>query len=293
MNFTRVNARTVLGAAEMKLAEIFGEKLVGAYSASFTSADENAVFGAAGLPFSAPIAVKALNTPAVSCYLETIPAKSHLIVYGETLRHYTENGEIAIPAEIEAELRAIYAAVCESAGKLDENGDHIIDLKLSKIGTHFDANLLIGNRIGFDSPLLTTPKGAIDSLGHGSFRGTAARQVTSTRYTLIPEQNGEPCNRQFYIVENGAQIFYSADVATNVKSAVCRHSNNYTEITYETECGLRITRTLFILPQEEGMPEAVEAQHVEIENITGADRKIKIVFTAEQININWFEITKE
>lgn len=279
MNFTRVNARTVLGAAEMKLAEIFGEKLVGAYSASFTSADENAVFGAAGLPFSAPIAVKALNTPAVSCYLESIPAKSHLIVYGETLRHYTENGEIAIPAEIEAELRSIYAAVCESAGKLDENGDHIIDLKLSKIGTHFDANLLIGNRIGFDSPLLTTPKGAIDSLGHGSFRGTAARQVTSTRYTLIPEQNGEPCNRQFYIVENGAQIFYSADVATNVKSAVCRHSNNYTEITYETECGLRIVRTLFILPQEEGMPEAVEAQHVEIENLTGADRKLKIVFT--------------
>ncbi len=279
MNFTRVNARNVLGAAEQKLCEIFGEKLVGAYSASFTSADENAVFGAAGLPFAAPIAVKALNTPAVSCYLESIDAKSHLIVYGETLHHYTENGEIAIPAEIETELRSIYAAVCESAGKLDENGDHIIDLKQNKIGTHFDANLLIGNRIGFDSPLLTTPKGAIDSLGRGSFRGTAARQVTSTRYTLIPEQNGEPCNRQFYIVENGAQIFYSADVATGVKTAVCRHSNNYTEITYETECGLRITRSLFILPQEEGMPEAVEAQHVAIENLTGADRKLKIVFT--------------
>ncbi len=279
MNFTRVNARTVLGGAEKKLAEIFGDKLIGAYSASFTGADESGVLGAAGLPFAAPIAVAALNTPAVSCYLESLPCKNHLIVYGETIRHYTENGELALPESVAAALRTIHTSVCESAGKLNENGDHIIDLKLSKLGTHFDANLLIGNRIGFDSPLLTTPKGAVDSLGRGSFRGTAARQVTATRYTLIPEQNGEPCSRQFYVVENGAQIFYSADVSSNVKSAICRHSNNYTEITYETECGLRITRTIFILPQEDGMPEAVEAQHVEIENLTDADRKLKIVFT--------------
>ncbi len=280
MNYNRVNARNVLGAAEKKLAEIFGDKLIGAYSASFICADESAVFGAAGLPFSAPIAVKALNHPAVSHYLEGVHAKNHLIVYGkQTVHHHTEYGEIPLPAKVVNAFREIYADVCESAGRLDENGDHIINLKQNKIGTHFDANLLIGNRIGFDSPLLTTPKGAIDSLGRGSFRGTAARQVTSTRYTLIPEQNGEPCNRQFYLVEKGKQIFYSADPHTNVKSAICRHSNNYTEITYETKCGLRIVRTLFILPQEDGMPEAVEAQHVEIENLTGEDRKLKIVFT--------------
>ncbi len=279
MNFTRVNARTVLGAAEKKLEELFGDKLVGSYSASFLSADESSVFGAAGLPFAAPIAVKALNTSAVSWYLENLQAKSHLIVYGDVIRHYTEFGEIPLPARVATALREIYTDVCESAGKLDENGDHILNLKQNKIGTHFDANLLIGNRIGFDSPLLTTPKGAIDSLGRGSFRGTAARQVTSTRYTLIPEQNGEPCNRQFYVVEKGEQIFYSADVKRNVKSAICRHSNNYTEITYETKCGLRITRTMLILPQEAGMPEAVEAQHVEIENLTDEDRKFKIVFT--------------
>ncbi len=279
MNFQRVNARAMLGAAEKKLASVFGEKLQGAYAATFLSSDETAVLGAAGLPFSAPIAVAALNTPILSAYFESFPLQSHLIVYGDAVHHYTEAGEATLPAEIETALRAVYKDVCDSAGSLNENGDHIIDLKQNKIGTHFDANLLIGNRIGFDSPLLTTPKGAIDSLGRGSFRGTAARQVTSTRYTLIPEQNGEPCNRQFYLVENGAQIFYSADVRTNVKSAVCRHANNYTEITYETECGLRIVRTLFILPQEDGMPEAVEAQHVEITDLTGKDRKLKIVFT--------------
>ncbi len=279
MNYTRVNARSVLGAADKKLCEIFADKLVGAYAASFISADESGVLGAAGLPFSAPIAVGALNTPVISQYLDTILAKHHLFVYGDPIRHYTENGEVSLPTEVAEALTEVYNNTCESAGRLDENGDHFIDLKQNKMGTHFDANLLIGNRIGFDSPLLTTPKGAIDSFGRGSFRGTAARQVTSTRYTLIPEQNGEPCNRQFYLVENGRQIFYSADAVTNVKSAICRHSNNYTEITYETECGLKIVRTLFILPQEEGMPEAVEAQHVEVTDLTGKDRKLKIVFT--------------
>ena len=279
MNFKRETARQVLGKAEKKLAEVFGELLTGSYSAAFTSVSEKTVIGAAGLPFAAPIHVAILNTPETACYLEQFGETSHLFVFGEGIRHYTENGEVEVPANIAAILADIYTKVCESAGTLADNGDHIINLKADKIGTHFDANLLIGNRIGFKSPLLTTPKGAVDSLGRGSFRGTAARQVTATRYTLIPEQNGEPCNRQFYIVENGKQIFYSADVDTNVKTAVCRHSHNYTEITYETECGLKITRDLFILPQEDGMPEAVEAQHVTVENLTDTDRKLKIVFT--------------
>lgn len=279
MNFVRENARQALGKAEKKLTEVFGELLVGAYSAAFTSVSEKTVIGAAGLPFAAPIHVAILNTPETACYLAGFGETSHLFVFGEGVRHYTESGEVEIPADIAAALADIYTSVCESAGVLADNGDHIINLKADKIGTHFDANLLIGNRIGFKSPLLTTPKGAVDSLGRGSFRGTAARQVTATRYTLIPEQNGEPCNRQFYIVENGKQIFYSADVETNVKTAVCRHSHNYTEITYETECGLKITRDLFILPQEEGMPEAVEAQHVIVENLTDNDRNLKIIFT--------------
>ena len=279
MNFTRENARNALGAAEKKLVSVFGDKIKGAYAASFASVAENTVVGAAGLPFYAPVVVSMMNTADVACYLDEYADKNNLFTFGEKVTHETEDGEVAIPEHIENALKAIYTEVCNGAGTLAENGDHIIDLKSGKIGTHFDVNLLIGNRIGFPSPLLTTPKGALDSLGRGSFRGTAARQVTSTRYTLTPEQNGEPCNRQFYLVENGAQIFYSADVHTNVKSAYCRHSQNYSEMTYETECGLKITRTIFILPQEEGMPEAVESQHVVVEDTTGKDRKLKIVFT--------------
>ena len=207
MNFTRENARNVLGAAEKKLVSVFGDKVTGAYAAAFQSVDQKTVVGACNLPYYAPIVVAMMNTADVACYLEDFADKSSLFIFGDTIRHVTDDGEVQIPADICASLSAIYTEVIGGAGSLAENGDHIIDLNSGKIGTHFDVNLLIGNRIGFPSPLLTTPKGALDSLGRGSFRSTAARQVTSTRYTLTPEQNGEPCNRQFYLVENGKQIF--------------------------------------------------------------------------------------
>lgn len=111
------------------------------------------------------------------------------------------------------------------------------------------------------------------------FRGTGGTQVLATRCTLQLEENGEPANRQFYLVENGKQIFYSANVEENVTSAHCLHSQNRTIITYETACGLTIRRTIFLLPQEPGMPNAVEAQRVEVENHSGRDRTLSIVMT--------------
>ena len=62
-------------------------------------------------------------------------------------------------------------------------------------------------------------------------------------------------------------------------SAHCLHSQNRTIITYETACGLTIRRTIFLLPQEPGMPNAVEAQRVEVENHSGRDRTLSIVMT--------------
>ncbi len=103
--------------------------------------------------------------------------------------------------------------------------------------------------------------------------------MLATRCTLQLEENGEPANRQFYLVENGKQIFYSANVEENVTSAHCLHSQNRTIITYETACGLTIRRTIFLLPQEPGMPNAVEAQRVEVENHSGRDRTLSIVMT--------------
>ena len=90
--------------------------------------------------------------------------------------------------------------------------------------------------------------------------------MLASRCVLQPEENGEPVNRQFYIYEDGKQIFYSLDVDA-MNSAHCVHSQNRTVITC-VATGLKITRTIFLLMQENGMPDATELQHIEIENAT-------------------------
>lgn len=168
----------------------------------------------------------------------------------------------------------------EWAGYLNEDGEHIIDLKNPVPGAHFYTNMLLGNRMGFSFPLQTTPKSVVDRFGGGSFRSHAATQVLATRWDMLPEENGFPANRQFYLVENGKQIFYSADVMdSNIKTAFCTHGKNYTQIEYTTHCNLHIKRKIFLLPQYEGLPIATEVQRITIENLSGEERTIKIVLT--------------
>ncbi len=261
------------------LEKAFASRLRGFTDSEFLTYDQKYVIGATGLPYYMPVCLYALNDPMISDYIAGLPTENHLFSFESGLSHITEGGERNIPAEIKEAFLRIFERLSSSPGDIDEDGAHVIDLKSAPIGPHFDVNLLLGNRVGFENPLLTTPKSALDSLGRGSFRGKAENQVLATRYVWRMEENGEPVNRQFYLYENGEQIFYSADVDVNVKSAVCRHLQNRTIITYETECGLKITRTIFIVPHEDGMPEAVEAQRVEIENLTETDREIRIVFT--------------
>lgn len=257
----------------------FSGKLHGFTDSEFLTWDCKRVIAATGLPYYMPVCLYALNNPVISDYLLANNEKDHLFDFEGGLSHCTNEGKAELPEEVKAALLAIFERLDKSSGYIDEDGAHVIDLKAAPVGPHFDVNLLLGNRVGFENPLLTTPKAALDSFGRGSFRGKAENQVLSNRYVWRMEENGEPVNRQFYLYEGGEQIFYSADVDVNVKSAKCRHLQNRTVITYETECGLRITRTIFIVPHEEDMPEAVEAQRVEIENLTGADRDIRIVFT--------------
>lgn len=261
------------------LVRAFKEKLCGFTDSEFLTCDCKSVVGATGLPYYMPVCLYALNDPLVSNYLFECEGGDHLFDFSGELSHYTEKGERTLPENVKERLLAIFGRLDKSAGDIDDEGAHVIDLKAVPVGPHFDVNLLLGNRVGFDNPLLTTPKSALDSLGRGSFRGKAENQVLATRYVWRMEENGEPVNRQFYLYEGGKQIFYSADVDTNVKTALCRHLQNRTVITYETECGLKITRTIFIVPHEHDMPEAVEAQRVEIENLTECDRDIRIVFT--------------
>lgn len=224
-----------------------------------------------------PIAKALLNNSKIYKYFQSL--NCNIDYYSKNLDEIVACGKKQkLPSDISDECKTVYSTLKNSCGYIGKNGEHIINLKDYKIGTHFDVNLLIGNRIGFESPMLTTPKASLDSLGRGSFRAGEAKQVTATRYNLHIEENGEPCSRQVYITEDGKQIFSSLDIKSTVR-AECRHYPNYTEIEYETPCHLIIKRTIFILPYEESMPDAVECQILNIKNNSWKERNLHIVFT--------------
>ncbi len=280
MHYSNEQARTQRLTAAQLIRDVFGSQaLPGALDAEFLSASRSHALGFAGLPFEAPICAYLMNQPQVAADLQGRGGSQLFWVEGRTVRHRTEQGEVPVPQAVAGSVLEIYDRVLASPGQLNEQGELLLDLKAYPVGPHYPVNLLLGNRAGFAYPLCTTPKSALDSLGRGSFRATGGQQVLATRCVLQLEENGEPANRQFYLVENGRQIFYSADVQDNVRSATCLHSQNRTIITYKTNCGLEIKRTIFILPQEAGMPNAVEAQRVEITNHSGRPRQLKIVMT--------------
>ena len=280
MHFSTEYARTQTITACERITETFGQQ-EGALDAEFFSGSRKAALGFAGLPFEAPLCARLMNRPNVAAYFARFSGSQLLWLEGENdkICHMTETGEQAVPEDVASEVLTVYRRVMSSPGTLNEKGELLLDLKAYPVGPHYPVNLLLGSRAGYPYPLCTTPKSVLDALGHGSFRGTGGQQVLATRCTLQLEENGEPANRQFYLVENGRQIFYSANVEENVESAHCLHSQNRTVITYETACGLTVRRTIFLLPQEPGMPNAVEAQRVEIENRSGRDRKLSIVMT--------------
>ena len=273
MNFTCELSRDKFITASARFKEIFPDAC-GIIDAEYLSADRSRVIGISNLPIFAPICNFILGSKDVLDYIDTISGDIH-IVYGDVI---TANGN-AVPAVVDAIIRGVIDTAIKGVGSLNEKGEHVIDLKGGFVGPHYTVNLLLGCRIGFESPMISTPKAALDAFGRGAFRAAADTQVLASRCVMNPEEAGEPANRQFYLTENNEQIFYSADVKNNAKTAVCYHKPNHTVIEYETECGLKITRTIFILPQYAGLPEAVEAQIVKITNLTDKKRDIRIVMT--------------
>jgi len=259
-NFSR------LSAAEVLDAEFFG-------------ADRAAALGCSGLPFRAPVCEKLLNDPEIAGYLAGFSGSQLLIWQNGEVLHETAEGVRELPPETARRIRARIRLVLEAPGRLNDKGELLLDLKAAPVGPHYAVNLLLGNRSGYAEPLCTTPKSALDAFGRGSFRAGGSQQVLATRCVLALEENGEPENRQFYLTENGKQIFYSANVRENVVTAQCRHSQNRTVITYETACGLAVKRTIFLLPQKPGLPAAVEAQRVELRNLGSRARTLKMVMT--------------
>ena len=159
MQYSNVKSRDFQLLPGHILADHFGEKLHGFTDSEFITFDASRVVGATGLPYYMPICLYGLNKSVVEDYLWDNKHTSHLFDYRDgTFVHYTEKGEEAAPAEVIDALLAVFERLDKSSGYIDEEGAHVIDLKLTKVGPHFDVNLLLGNRVGFENPLLTTPK---------------------------------------------------------------------------------------------------------------------------------------
>ena len=278
MFFQHETARNTAHRPLNDAEKIFAGKLQGKSDAVYLDSSRERVFAVSGLPFSAPAAEYLAG---LSGLQELFAGNGSLLLKkdGEQLRLYKEENETALTPAQQEELRKALGRVLNAPGELNEKGEWTVDLQTVPVGTHYPVNLLLGDRENYEDPLQTTPKSVVDALGHGSFRSAQEKQVLATRYVLSPEENGEPFNRQFYLTEKGKQIFYSGDPVTNVAEAKATHGNNYTKIVYRTECGLKIERTIFLLPQQEGMPSAVEAQRIVIANESGMPRELRIVAT--------------
>ncbi|MBR0461652.1 MAG: hypothetical protein IJJ00_02910 [Erysipelotrichaceae bacterium] len=278
MNFEIERSRTEKKSAQERAGELFGNKIKGSADALYTDASRERIIAFSGLEYQMPVCMHIINDPLVYDFIKGTD-KDLLFIKEEGYRLNDGNGYIELPEEIEKRISDICDTALISSGSLNEKGELELDLKSYRVGSHYGVNLLLGDRSGYDDCLQATPKSVLDELGRGSFRGKQEKQVLATRYVLSPEENGEPANRQFYLTENGRQIFYSLDTDHNVVSAKCLHSQNRTVITYVTECGLEIKRTIFLLPQEKDMPDAVEVQRIEIKNLKDEPRDLRIVLT--------------
>lgn len=271
-----------------KFSAVFREDWV--VDAIFADSGMDRVIGIANIKRKMPIMLEIVNDCDLNFYFKSIlknetsvlivpnDSGTKIVIFvasGDDVKKITE-----IPTYVKESILLLLSKAATWGGYLNQRGEHVIDLNSPLPGPHFGVNLLLGNRIGFPYALQTTPKSVVDRLGRGSFRTHAATQVLATRWDLRQEENGFPANRQFYLVEGGRKIFYSADPTDkNLKTAFCTHSQNKTVICYQTLCGLKIERTIFLLPQEEGLPLAVEAHSIAIHNLGNQPRELKLVYT--------------
>ena len=190
MKISSEKARGATAPADFVISSLFSEVVTGAVSAQFVDLKgKRLAAGVCGLSFPSPIISVLLQEEGLYAFFETAFAEGRcvLFVYADnTVKAYTASVEAKVTAvtlsQNVAELAAkLIAASFAWGGLLNERGELTADLASPAPGVHYYTNLLIGNRIGFDKPLQSTPKSTIDRLGGGSFRSHADTQVLATR----------------------------------------------------------------------------------------------------------------
>ena len=236
--------------------------------------DEKKYVGFSGSFRSVPLLSTLRNEPLFVRYISELEGDVYLF-------HVEKDrillNEKPIPKGVEEVIFSALRKLSGYGGYLDKEGALHIDLKSEEVGPHYAVNLLLGDRTKVSDSLLSTPKSVLDCFGHGSFRGPAGYQILASRWDILPEENGNPFNRQFYLMEDGKILFYSGRLSEDVEKAECIHSINKTKILYQLKDGLRIERVFFLPSFKEGEPEAIEIQEVNL--FSPKDRNLEICFT--------------
>jgi len=289
-----MTARNITEKRGDELSRAFGSKIKAFTDSLILDSGKNITLAVTGLPFYGPLAKSMANLPELYPWLQELKNSveqntSILIIWDEEsskIEAYRDKCDKPGICQIEIQkkekeiLVILFQDFTQWPGEINDAGEHRINLKSPAPGPHFFVNMLLGNRVGYPHPLQTTPKSVIDRYGRGSFRSHADTQVLATRWDMLQEENGHPCNRQFYLYEGSTRIFYSADIQDeNILSAECIHSQNSTIISYTTRCGLKIERRIFLPGQKPSLPLACEIQEIKITSITKNARRLRIVYT--------------
>ncbi|MDA3852577.1 MAG: hypothetical protein PF447_15110 [Spirochaetaceae bacterium] len=287
----KIVAREETFSQRKNMFEHFDKLITGSVDSILLDSVKNIHLIFSGLPFPGPVAQASVNISTLNSWLDGLKSSFQtdtniLIAWdnkNKSIKAYSDTTEICsfqLSRIVENDLISLLMDFQTWSGELTESGEHRMGLKGKAPGPHFFINMLLGNRVGFPHPLQTTPKSVVDRFGRGSFRSHADTQVLATRWDILQEENGNPCNRQFYLFEGNEQIFYSADVNDdNIVEAECLHSQNSTTINYNTRCGLEIRRKFFLPVQKSELPLACEIQEISITNNTKEKRNIRLVYT--------------
>ena len=144
MNFTYEKSRDKHLTAKEKIMNIFSLSAGdGVLDAEFLSADRTRAVAFLGLPYSAPICLRLFSYPEFCAFVDSIDADCMLFeFFGKDITLRTEKEAYEIPDEIKTILVSSFEDMICAKGDLGENGEHIIDLKMPRVGTHYDINLL-------------------------------------------------------------------------------------------------------------------------------------------------------
>jgi cellobiose phosphorylase len=238
----------------------------------------NIFVGFAGLKKPAPILALLEEGESFNAFVEANSEGNAIFLFFKD-KAFKNGKEIPLTSDVLKVLRKAFRLSKSFGGVLNPDGSHTIDLLSSEVGPHYGVNLLLGWREGFKEPLLTTPKSVVDSFGRGSFRAKAAYQVLATRWDVRPEENGNPFNRQFYLLERWKTDLLFCGCQSQRFGGLL-HSlsqQNLHRLRFERWTSHRTDDFRFARLRKKAFPMRREIQSVRL--VSATERHLQIVFT--------------